>query len=450
MEPILLIEYGHKPYNEIKKGEDCCCNSNDFKGFENYLKKNKLDKVVSFTANGIKANHYVGVVKYKQYQIQILPKLCKDKQNSEKPNEKSDEKIIKNLVYMLSYTKKLDIKITDYANLSKNTNPFLEVLIREYAVSLFDCLKSMTPKNYVREEDNLNYLKGKLNFSKNIRYNCTNKTKFYCEYDEFSKNNILNQLFLFVSKCLYDLSSNNNNKKILSFIINYYCDVDFVRIDKFKADKIRLNRNQELFKRPLNLAKLFIENSSIDLSKNKIENIAIVWDMNVLFEEYICEFIKKHKDKFGIEKICYQKGRRLLRDEKTTYGNTFADAYIEYSNGRIILDTKYKTNNGEINSFSNFDVFQVMTYCDLHNANTAILLYPYSGEEDLKKEDIHKNFIHKFKLNVLNPEKKQPKLLMTAVIDLRTDDLKTNEENIIKQLNCILGEVKECLKQEQE
>ena len=69
---------------------------------------------------------------------------------------------------ILSYTKNLDIKSTNSAKLSKTENPFLEVLIREYAQSLFECLKRLTPKNYIREEDNLNYLKGKLKFTYKI------------------------------------------------------------------------------------------------------------------------------------------------------------------------------------------------------------------------------------------------------------------------------------------
>ena len=56
-------------------------------------------------------------------------------------------------------------------------------------------------------------------------------------------------------------------------IIDYYCNIKLVRFDKFKADKIKLTRSQELFKKPFKLAKMFVENSSVDLSKNNFENI---------------------------------------------------------------------------------------------------------------------------------------------------------------------------------
>ena len=147
-----------------------------FIGLEKYLEKNKLSSALRVTPSGIKATSYVGVIKFKKIQIQILPKLISKNDNN--------DKILKNLLYMLSYTKKLDIKTSDSAKLAKNDNPFLEILIREYANSLFECLKRLTPKNYIREEDNLNYLKGKLLFTQNIKYNCANKAKFYCEFDQ--------------------------------------------------------------------------------------------------------------------------------------------------------------------------------------------------------------------------------------------------------------------------
>ena len=41
----------------------------------------------------------------------------------------------------------------------------------------------------------------------------------------------------------------------------------------------------------------------------------------------------------------------------------------------IVIDTKYKKFNG-VDDFANADVFQVSTYCLLHDAKQAILLYP--------------------------------------------------------------------------
>lgn len=334
---------------------------------------------------------------------------------------------------MLSYTKKLDIKTSNEAKLSTVQNPFIEILIREYAKSLFECLKRLTPKRYVREEDNLNYLKGKIKFIENVRYNSSNLAKFYCEYDEFSENNILNQLFLFVSTCLYNISNDSYNKKTLKFIMNYYSDIKLVRFDRFKVEKIKLSRNQELFKKPFNLAKMFVEKTSVDLSKNKFENITLIWDMNKLFEEFIFEIMKKYESELGC-KLTSQRGRKLLVGDISKKRNTFVDIMLEKINGeKIVLDTKYKK-FVSFDDFSNADVFQVSTYCLLHKAKHAILLYP-KWDVSAQEHDVY--------LNIDNPSESDIYKIDFKTINLQYDYIgkKENLESIKGNIKRILNVV---------
>lgn len=406
-----------KEYSELNENELDSCNLDKLQA---YLKCQKLDSTLKVTRHGIKTKSWVGVIKYKNLHLEILPKLISaDANNDGKISEVERSIILKNLIYMLSYTKNLDIKTNDNAKLATEKNPFIEILIREFANSLFESLKRLTPKRYVREEENLNYLKGKIKFSENIRYNCTNQAKFYCEYDEFSENNLLNQLFLFVSTCLYNISNNSYNKKTLKFIINYYSDISFVRFDKFKVRKIKLTRNQELFKKSFKLAKMFVEQTSVDLSKNKFENITLVWDMNKLFEEFIFELIKR---KIPECKAIAQKPKRLLKRENVTRRDTRIDILIQ--NPQVIIDTKYKkfTNFDDISSA---DIYQVTTYCLLHNYKRAILLYP---QYDKNVPDIYD-----YQLNCAENN---------YHIDFCTVNLKNNDLKDKEVQNSIIGKIK--------
>ena len=358
-----------KEYDTPKKAELRGC---DLRGLYNYIEKQGLSHALKITPDGVEATSYVGVIKHKKLHLQILPKLICDKDDR--------QNILQNLIFMLSYTRKLEIKTTNDAKLSAAKNPFIEILIREYSKSLFDCLKRLTPKNYISEEDNLTYLKGKIKFAENIRHNACNQAKFYCQYDEFSENNALNQLFLFVSECLYNISKDSINKKILKFIINYYSEVDLVRFDRFSAEKIRLSRNQQLFKKPFGLAKMFVEKTSVDLTKNRFESITLVWDMNKLFEEFVFEIMKEMQEELQC-RISAQKGRRLLIGDNSKKRNTFVDIMAEKNDGeKIVLDTKYKKFRG-LSDVANADIFQVSAYCLLHNAKHAVLIYPRWGED---------------------------------------------------------------------
>lgn len=404
---------------------------------EKYLEKNKLSSALKVTTTAIKATSYVGVIKFKKTQIEILPKLIAPYKDNNVLNDEEREKyrqiILKNLLFMLSYTKKLDIKTSDSAKLAKNDNPFLEVLIREYANSLIECLKRLTPKNYIREEDNLNYLRGKLLFNENIKYNCANKAKFYCEFDEFSENCILNQLFYYVAQCLYTVTKNSKNKQLLKIITDYFCDIKLIKFDSCMCEKIKLTRQQKLFEKPFKLAKMFVEHSSVDLSKNKFENITLLWDMNKLFEEFIYQVIRR---KIPEAEASAQAGRKLL-DEKNRL--TKADIIAKRGTSKIIIDTKYKKLEG-FESVSNADLYQVGMYCYLHDEDDkteAILLYPeYPGTKYLgEKEPLH--------YNSYKQKKKEKYTVRIKTINLMVEDIKKDlnkdESSIVEKLQEIIN-----------
>lgn len=100
-------------YSEVKI-DDCYLDK-----LQAYLKCQNLDSALKVTRHGIKANSWVGVIKYKNLHLEILPKLISaDVNNDNKISEDKRSIILKNLIFMLSYTKKLDIKTNDNAKLS--------------------------------------------------------------------------------------------------------------------------------------------------------------------------------------------------------------------------------------------------------------------------------------------------------------------------------------------
>lgn len=435
MERTIFLEHELKTFDELKFTKEY---KKLLQGYLEKIKDECLQNIFTFTSNGIKARNYVGILKYKNHQFEILPKLIdKDKID----NEYERKEILKNLLYMLSLTKKIDIKESEIAKISKSKNPFLEILIKIYANSLFECLKRFIPKNYVTEENNLNFLKGKLLFSKHIIKNSVNQAKFYCQYDEFSENNLLNQLFYYVSRLLYFVSIDNENKRVLKFITDLFCDIDFKKINVYKIKNLKLTKNQTIFEKPFDLAKIFLENSSIDMNQHKIKTISLLWDMNKLFEEFIFEFIRRNKDEINnklenkkIEGIKYQKGKRLLycEESKQHYGNTFVDIFLELNdNIRYIIDTKYKINDGNFGEFSNTDIFQMVTYETIHNSQNAILIYPTLEE--------NKEVVHKYKLCENKKENIKEHYITIATVYIG-NDLQIEKQILINKLSTILKE----------
>ena len=428
--------------NAVKVDDIFPGSQNLVQSFEVYLNKNGLSQVFNLTPTTIKAQNYVGVIKFKNYQFQILPKLLKD-------DSDEDNHILKNLTYMLSYTRHLNILDRDISVLAKSQNPFLELLIKNYADSLFEALKKQVARNYIKKEENINVIKGKLLFKEHIKYNMDNKAWFYCGYDEFSENNLLNQLFKFVSECLSQVTTSASTKKTLKYIKDILVDIDFKVIKPCDIKALKLTRTQSTFDKPYKLAKMFIENSSIDLRQRNFKTISIVFDMNLLFEEFIFELINKHKfwfDQNGvpIRKISAQKAKRLFRSSKdlldkdsqilSSFKNTYSDILIEFDNNTfLILDTKYKLKSGERSDLDNQDIYQMLAYKAIHSNKDSqrwpeiLLLYP----EDKKRFA----WAHYINTNIDTDN-----FVALGSVNLK-QNLKANKEKLLEELKDIFKAV---------
>ena len=167
---------------------------------------------------------------------------------------------------------------------------------------------------------------------------------------------------------------------------------------------------------------MFVEQASVDLSKNKFENITLVWDMNKLFEEFIFKLIKR---KIPECHASAQKTKRLLVRDKETRRDTKVDILVQKP--EVIIDTKYKkfTNFKEISSA---DIYQVTTYCLLHKYHRAILLYPQFENEEPDIKNYH-----------LNNDGDQYRIDF-CTINLKYNDLKNEQtqKDIVDKLKQIL------------
>ena len=224
-----------------------------------------------------------------------------------------------------------------------------------------------------------------------IRINQFDDTRFFCRYDEFTENNLMNQIFKYVSKLLMRISDSGHNKKLLEDIIIYLCDVDDVCIASCDLDRVRFTRLNSQYEPLFNLCRLILQNMSIEFSAaSKIETFVFMFDMNRLFEEFVAEFIRKHKSQIlvnnthQIEIVKNQITLGKFFDEFRLIG----DLIIKDASGRkILIDTKYKmlAQNLRHGGLSQEDFYQVYSYATSQDEKykTVILIYPsFEGHDE--------------------------------------------------------------------
>ncbi len=369
--------------------------------------------------NRIKANKYVGIVQVGRQTIEVIPKVL-----SNQDEDAENSSIRKNLLYMLSYVNKLDLKETDIAKLKKTTDLF-EIIIHLFAKNLLELLKRDFVRNYNQHENNNNFLKGKLLVSEQIKHNLFNESKFYCRYDVFSENHLLNQIFKAVVTKLLKFKVSNQTYKLLSNCAFILQDISLCKITLHDFNKIKFNRLNGKYKKIFNLAKLLLFGNSTELNSSNFESYSIMFDMNKLFEEFIGMFIRRNF-KEEIKEIKTPKASEYVfvnKPEDFTRFQLKPDIYIKFhkDNKILIIDTKYKELKQGVKNYgvSQSDIYQMVMYGlryfeEKEEKKEIILLYPQYG----------------FNINVeeIKLETKENIIIKIKTINLHIDLLKDKDE----------------------
>ena len=199
-----------------------------------------------------------------------------------------------------------------------------------------------------------------------------NLARVYCQFDEFTSDNLLNQTFKIVAQALCLLTTVPATRALLNKILAIYEDVELRAISYAQAKKILLNRNQLIFKDVLDLALLFLQHSTISLHNKTFTNLAILFDMNKLFEEFVATALEKAFP----GQVQTQKSLTII-DSIGGYANTSYSIRpdILFRNDTII-DTKYKILDLPDNKPSEADIYQMLAYNRFFNRQNIILCYP--------------------------------------------------------------------------
>ncbi|MGD9901808.1 MAG: restriction endonuclease, partial [Desulfurella sp.] len=172
--------------------------------------------------DGVKPKNYCGFFNIESENYFIIPKII----------DSNDVQNLDIFIYMLLYAYDIKISNEDLANISNTKSKIMEIFIRYFANLLLSELKKGVYKTYITKEENLKLLKGKYLIEKN--FSNFYHQNIYCEFDEFSMDNQLNQFFLYAIKTFQKYSSYPNL---------HLCEMmlDEVTFNHIYVNKIQIN-----------------------------------------------------------------------------------------------------------------------------------------------------------------------------------------------------------------
>ena len=336
----------------------------DFGDIENFILKNS-DENAPFLriASGvggkfIQARNYVGVLQTKSgLTIEILPKIA-DKNDA----ERSKAVFIK----MLRTLKNFPFKSSNLASLKIQNLPLLEIFISMFLCELEALVKKGIKSDYVALEENLNFLKGKLNINEQIKRNSIHKERFYVGYSEFLSDIKINRIIKTTLKFLYKKSNSSKNQQKIRELLFIFDEVLECEDYKNFFEKLIINRQVKHYEQTLLWCKIFLLGNSFTPHKGNDLAFALLFDMNALFESYVGNFIKK---KYADVSLQYSE-KHLVENPKSF--KLRPDIFLK---GKFIADTKWKIVSSR-DDISQADLYQLYAYGKKHECDKLHLIYP--------------------------------------------------------------------------
>ena len=378
-----------------KEKEKNCISLKNFEAIENFILSNEQAipylKITTKKGYGkvLQAQNHVGVLQTKDgTTIEILPKI-----------QEVDTKISKEiLIKMLKTLKKSPFKNFNMAHLKSANMPLLEIFITMFLDELSELIKKGIKSGYVTKEENLAYLKGKLQIKEQIARNTIHKERFFVAYDEYVSDRIENRLIKSTLHYLYKKSKLNSNKKRIREYLFVFDEVGLSHTVKSDFSKVTLGRQMKDYQHVLVWAKTFLLGHSYSPHKGNDLAFALLFDMNVLFESYVGHYLKNKECDVSLQDKQYylafngQKGIYALRPD------------IVVNKGRVIADTKWKILSKEKTrqGISGSDLYQMYAYGKKYReCKMLYLIYPKDKEVDSVMYDYYNKEESTLKLKVI-------------------------------------------------
>ncbi len=387
-----------------------------------FVTKSELDRLyeyndrngnIYFTGirNGIKFNSYVGVIQIGGLTIEILPKADREYQ----PDKVEYLRWQRALLDMLNYCKYIKVNSVSEAALEIRQNSILDLYFQLFLDEVKFLLRKGLIKQYRKNSGNLNVVKGRILFNEQIRKNLVHQERVYTEHQTYDTENLYNQILLRALTILGRISYNPHIKDQIHRVKLDFPDIQEIQINHSHFSRLKETRKTKPYQDAIKISKMIILNYSPDIRSGREDMLALLFDMNKLWEEYIYRILQS--DPESDYEVSFQNWEHFWESK------TIRPDLVLNKKGceeKYIIDTKWKI--VDANNPSDDDLKQMFAYNLYWNAGKSILLYPGSELIEEKYGNFHKGKIGENMckvgfINVVGPDGKLDRGIGKRVLD---------------------------------
>ena len=354
---------------------------NDFTNLENLILQNRgkgtepVELLSLSVRRGIgkvaTARNYVGIITFQDgVELEILPKI-----GSVYDGDDADR--ISRRIFLRMLQTVLDLPFKEFDTTSSNSEKmsifefFIRMFVRETEILLKNGLSS----SYYEVSRNEQFLKGRINFSENVRMNVVHKERFFVEYQTYGLDRPENRLIKTTLSHLYDMSRESSNRRRINSLLHEMDGVPCSTDVESDFSKLNIDKNMIGYRKIMRWCDVFLRNKSFTTFSGANIISSFLFPMDTLYEAYVAKILEKNlRDKVTV-RLQNTSGR--LFDNSKRF-RLRPDMMFETDDSRIIVDTKWKILASD-RDISESDMYQMYVYSQKYDSKKTVLLYPKSS-----------------------------------------------------------------------
>ena len=328
----------------------------------------------------LQVQNYVGVIRTESNcQIEIVPKISKSQVSP------MDAQAL--LIKMIEALRDSPFKQGTIADLYAHKMPLLEMVFRYFLNRVADIVRQGIARSYVNSEENILFLRGKLQLTEHLKQNLYQRTRFYCEFDEFEANRPVNRLIKRALEIALRESRDARNIQHCQELLYWFELVPSSTDINRDFRSMRQDRLVQHYAPAMPTCRLILEGLNPLTQSGESRTISMLFDMNTVFEHYVVNRLSTQFPDWQV--ITQMKRFHLVNSfQDKPHFQLIPDAELRHrsSGTMVIADCKWKLINPDISDrgISQADLYQLFAYCmkclPNQEIRCVILIYPKTDE----------------------------------------------------------------------
>lgn len=275
--------------------------------------------------------------------------------------------LINNIYHMLSYAFRT-LNQENYDNVAvESFDEMYDLLAAILAKGIGLQLKQGLYREYIDRQKRLSVVRGKINMPGTIKNRLAHERVLTCEYDEFSENNLLNQILkTTVMLLLRNAKVKSEYKDDLKKKMLFFSNVELLKPTSIRWSSIRFHRNNQTYRILISICQLIIEGMLIttDAGNHRLANFVDEQRMCRIYEKFILEYYKRHFPELNAtaSKIPWAVDDGI----RTMLPEMHSDIHLQKDNTVLIIDAKYYSHTTQIqynkHTLYSDNLYQIFAY----------------------------------------------------------------------------------------